>query len=89
LPDMKKKNAVRNSIEPKFGRGGGGAMNVPGGRVAGGASVVRGERGDTGLGGWSPGGSTGGTGSDMATVVPYVVVVVVGCTRYKTIYNGS
>ena len=51
FPDIKKKKAVRNNIEPRFGRGGGGAMNVPGGIGAGGASVVRGDRGDAGLAG--------------------------------------
>jgi hypothetical protein len=37
FPDMKKKKAVRKSIEDKFGRGGGGAMNTPGGMFGGGA----------------------------------------------------
>jgi hypothetical protein len=69
---MKKKNAVKNSIEPIFGRGGGGAMNVPGGIGAGGespAGAVRGERGDVGGPGGSPVG-VGGVGSD---IVPCVV----------------
>jgi hypothetical protein len=34
---MKKKKAVRKSIDDKFGRGGGGAINTPGGRLDGGA----------------------------------------------------
>jgi hypothetical protein len=74
FPDMKKKNAVRNSIEPIFGRGGGGAMNVPGGIGVGGArppGAVRGERGDVGGPGGSPAGA-GGVGSD---IVPCVVCV--------------
>jgi hypothetical protein len=73
LPDMKKKKAVRNSIEPRLGRGGGGAMNVPGGMGVGGASVpgvTRGDRGDVGAAGAGAFESTGippgGTGSDMA-----------------------
>lgn len=67
---MKKKKAVKNSIEPIFGRGGGGAMNVPGGIGVGGArpaGAVRGDRGDVGGPGESPV-DVGGTGSDIGPV---------------------
>jgi len=68
---MKKKNAVKNSIDPIFGRGGGGAMNVPGGIGVGGArpaGAVRGDRGDVGGPGGSPAG-VGGAGSDMVSYI--------------------
>jgi len=71
-PDMKKKKAVINSIEPIFGRGGGpgGAMKTgraaPGGTVGTAAKEVspvgRGERGEGG----APSGGGGGPGVDMA-----------------------
>jgi hypothetical protein len=71
---MKKKNAVKNNIEPIFGRGGGGAMNVPGGIGVGGArpaGAVRGERGDVGGSCGSPAGA-GGVGSDIVPCIVYV-----------------
>jgi len=77
---MKKKNAVKNSIEPIFGRGGGGAMNVPGGMGVGSARLagaIRGERGDIAGPGGSPTGA-GGVGSD---IVPCNV-----CMRMYGIY---
>ena len=73
FPDIKKKKAVRNNIDPRFGRGGGGAMNVPGGIGVGGASpaaALRGDRGDVGGRGRSPAG-VGGVGSDMLPVMMY------------------
>lgn len=71
-PDMKKKKAVRKSIDERFGRCGGGAMNVPGGKPGGGvgafgpAVVARGDRGDAGRAPAAPGAGGGGSASDMA-----------------------
>ena len=53
LPDMKKKKAVRNNMDDRFGRGLGGVSSRSGGSCGGGGSGCRGERGVVGAScGW-------------------------------------